>query len=480
MKMPAATEQTTPRLASTAATASCPKAARWLWYMGMLFFPVTTAAFLPLPTLVKPPTALLCAMALILSCTAVLRLCGERHIWLLGSFAAIGIGAALISLPDLMPLKHVAPWLAMGKGVLSLALGAGIYLATRAIAADPDVRRNGERMLYLAMAAIVVAVAIQVLATSGAIWAHDAALWMARHITGTHAAESWLQGGRAWGLALEPSWLASTCCVLIIPLALSTALTRPGRLSAMVATTAALIVGLSTARSGAAQLIAIASVAFGWLLFDRSHKPWRRLRDASIVMLVLIASLALSLRSPYARTVVNEIVCDQPAPSAQSYPHQALQRTGTHFRIACWEAAWRSFLEKPLMGWGLGLAAWPMIESFPGWAMQMPANGEAAATLDRSAGPLPNPKNMPLRLLAETGVLGFAAFAVFSLLHFLGLWRADRRILLMGILVGVTLVLDGLSLDSFALPAPWIALAWLALPHGQVDDAPDPERNTAT
>ncbi len=76
---------------------------------------------------------------------------------------------------------------------------------------------------------------------------------------------------------------------------------------------------------------------------------------------------------------------------------------------------------------------------------------------------LPNTKNLWVRLLSETGFLGFAVFAVWLVV----LWRStiltrksDSKILqivgLAGQLFLMAYLVEGLSMDSFAMPYQWL------------------------
>jgi len=80
-------------------------------------------------------------------------------------------------------------------------------------------------------------------------------------------------------------------------------------------------------------------------------------------------------------------------------------------------------------------------------------------------GYLPNVKSLWSRLLAETGLLGFATFAAWLFV----LWHAGRYLRThrgaifrmagwMGSFVIIAFILEGFSTDSFALPYVWVSL----------------------
>jgi hypothetical protein len=73
-----------------------------------------------------------------------------------------------------------------------------------------------------------------------------------------------------------------------------------------------------------------------------------------------------------------------------------------------------------------------------------------------------NPKNMFVKVLAETGVLGFALFTAFVMSHFRH-GAGDRRYVLVRNIAAVSLLFDYVSLDSFALTTDWTLLGLLLL-----------------
>jgi O-antigen ligase len=83
---------------------------------------------------------------------------------------------------------------------------------------------------------------------------------------------------------------------------------------------------------------------------------------------------------------------------------------------------------------------------------------------------IPNAKNLWIRLLSETGIVGFALFASWVLTH----WRnADdlekqsnpgllKAMGLVGKLIVIAMIVEGFSLDTFGLPYYWIGLGLIA------------------
>jgi hypothetical protein len=134
-------------------------------------------------------------------------------------------------------------------------------------------------------------------------------------------------------------------------------------------------------------------------------------------------------------------------------------------RMLFWIAGWRIFQLFPLLGVGLGNAGFFFPSQLPalGWA-----SVEVRALLFRIKA-FPNIKSLWVRLLAETGVVGFALFATWLYLLFrsalLSYRSRDpliRTIALTGQLCLVALLAEGFSVDSFAMPYLWAAMGLLS------------------
>jgi hypothetical protein len=135
-------------------------------------------------------------------------------------------------------------------------------------------------------------------------------------------------------------------------------------------------------------------------------------------------------------------------------------------RYVFWEAGVRTFIRHPILGVGLGNYGFFFPKSVSHHAMELQ---EIRQVLNPSYPFLANPKNLWVRLLAETGIVGTSLFLVwlFSMIRIakrVSAGRSELRRLIgvAGILSITALVVEGLSLDTFALPQMWIVLGLLA------------------
>ncbi|MDK2981313.1 MAG: hypothetical protein PWQ55_1660 [Chloroflexota bacterium] len=148
-------------------------------------------------------------------------------------------------------------------------------------------------------------------------------------------------------------------------------------------------------------------------------------------------------------------------------------------RVIYWLTGWNIFNAFPFLGVGLGNAGYYFPKYLPayGWSLVEVENLLNRTTL------LLNIKSLWLRLLAETGMVGFSLFIgwLLSLLPTLLRKLRDRCSAVnvfgwMGIFVLVALILEGFSIDSFAMPYWWISLG-LAVSQFKTHEEKAPAQN---
>jgi O-antigen ligase len=127
-----------------------------------------------------------------------------------------------------------------------------------------------------------------------------------------------------------------------------------------------------------------------------------------------------------------------------------------------WTMGMRTFSEHPLLGVGLGNTGFFFESNLPAYGYQLT---EIRNVFVRQEYGFPNPKNLWVRTLAEGGLLGFSSYIVWFLLVGFGavlLWMrgrgAEAMLGLAGAIAFVTQLVEGFSIDSYALPQGWIML----------------------
>ncbi len=130
-------------------------------------------------------------------------------------------------------------------------------------------------------------------------------------------------------------------------------------------------------------------------------------------------------------------------------------------RYVYWVAGWNIFNAHPLLGVGLGNAGFYFQHSLPAYGWSLP---EVTIIIYRSLA-IPNIKSLWVRLLAETGIMGFSSFFAWCCVMLRTAWvargihqRLFKVIGWFGLFVLVAFITEGFSTDTFALPYFWVSL----------------------
>ena len=141
------------------------------------------------------------------------------------------------------------------------------------------------------------------------------------------------------------------------------------------------------------------------------------------------------------------------------------------------------FADRPLLGVGFGQQAYSARKYYPSWATE--DNYEFEYTfLNERIRSFPPGFNMYIRLLAETGIIGFLIFMTFLTLIYLNLRRLlknsnkDRIVFMVILMVSfVGFAINWLQVDTFRLFGFWIFLALFVRVSSAVTSQTTPEDN---
>ncbi|HEY5572951.1 MAG TPA: O-antigen ligase family protein, partial [Anaerolineales bacterium] len=132
-------------------------------------------------------------------------------------------------------------------------------------------------------------------------------------------------------------------------------------------------------------------------------------------------------------------------------------------RLIYWQAAYSIYAENPILGVGLGNFAFYFEDHLPERSFQTVPEILRVVTRSQGADRLITSKNLYARLLAETGLVGSAAFFTFTLAVLgcaLVLWLStdpeQKYWGAAGLLGFVMFALTALSTDSFSIPNMWV------------------------
>jgi hypothetical protein len=297
---------------------------------------------------------------------------------------------------------------------------------------------------------------------------------------------------RVVGFAYEPSWLANQLAILYIPLwaasvARGFSVFARGRrfLSVELGLLAwgLAIHFLTLSRVGLISLFAsLGALVLGvaWRLVGRfsawlgARLSWgegRRERQRDALRLGILFGLGLLLVGLMFLVVFLASWLDPRIAQIFNTNYFELIRTSTDpfmslanrlryaERVVYWMAAYRTFSLYPWLGVGLGNVGFFFERTVHSLGYHLPEiidiiNGAAA---------MPNAKNLWIRLLAETGIGGFLTFVLWLIMVGFAAWRLHSKAMsvvgmlgLAGVLALVAQLVEGFSVDSFALPQLWV------------------------
>ena len=385
----------------------------------------------------------------------------------------------LPSFRDVPVLRNAA------EGFITLLFGFGFYLSTIYLLKDEQQFCEAMQWMNAGGAVIIVIVLAQFIAFKAFGSFPKFLIWIQK----AFSASGMLYERRGNGLAYEPSWLAHQLNILYIPLWLGFTVRKetvyPMHLFGKVSFENLLLAGgilsmfLSFSRIGWLAIIAIFMVLFvrasnriaNSVLEKREansvkgmNKNQRIVAKISLwvsVLLVMIVFISIAgvimwRLEPRMANLFNFTLLRQYGIMGWA------SRLSIAERFTYWQAAFNVYLKFPWFGSGLGVSGYYFPETIPSFGYQLPET--LRALLYESF--IPNAKNLWVRLLAETGIVGFSIFTAWLVLH----WRTARElerinepgplstISLAGQLLIIALLFEGFSLDTFGLPYYWVGL----------------------
>ncbi len=382
--------------------------------------------------------------------------------------------------------RGAAVWKNALEGILTILLGIAFYLVTVYIVADKQTLNKTLKWIYIGGAVAIIASLIQ----SGFWYALGKYPQELKNLQALVSSSGILYKGRVTGVAFEPSWLANQLNTLYLPLWIGfsvtgyTAFQRKlfGRLSVenILLGLGLLVLFLSFSRIG--WLTTLAMTAF--LVFRAANKIMNRLLEkrslrkgrANSRLQHFLAKLGLWLTLFFIFALVIFLLgvfLSRVDPRMEDlFDIERYREFGVlgwasqlsfAERIIYWITAFKVFLAHPFLGVGIGGSGFFFTRLTPEFGYGLP---EVIEYLFRD-NVIPNAKNLWVRLLAETGILGFSLFCAWLSTHLhaarhlekSGRDKEMKAFGLVGQLFMIAVFMEGFSMDSFGLPYLWISLA---------------------
>jgi hypothetical protein len=310
------------------------------------------------------------------------------------------------------------------------------------------------------------------------------------------------EGNRVTGLAYEPSWFAHLLNVLYFPLWLSATYLRTSAfrfrlfkifsLENILLVPGLVVFVLSSPRVGLVAfllilvflLIKVNITIYRWiarLITSRMSSTGMRLSLLKIIIQIFMVLIFISvyvggiygfvkeyskidhrfylLTQPFTQAEISQLGLNENSIIYLSGRFAFLER------LVYWSTGWHIFNDHPWLGVGLGNSGFYFPDHFPsqGWD-----SFEIRGVLYRLYD-LPNVKSLWIRLLSDSGLVGFSLFITWYFV----LWRSARiagsskditikLVALAGQLALIAFLVEGFSIDSFALPFLWVITGLIA------------------
>lgn len=393
------------------------------------------------------------------------------------------LGVLLVPFQGLIPWKDQEPVARALRAAVTLVIGVSFYLTAATLPRGSA--RIRASLAWLSLGAVLTLAWASVQA-SIISQAHNPVPLRMQDFHHWFVIQDMFRG-RVSGFAYEPSWLADQLVLLYFPIWLGLILQRetafPWRFRGLTIELLLLIWGivilfLTFSRAGyVAGIVLLASLLLprAWSWSGKAAAQLARARAGLespirglILLVTTIGFLTLALLGVIGAAQINPRIARVfdlnwvSIARSQRFPwtYALANRLEYGERLVYWVSAYGNFNRSPLLGVGLGASGFAFGDNIPGYGYYLP---EILDNLDPGSDTFPNPKSLWIRLLAETGAIGFAAFAVWLVALALAA-RAVRKgagPILQSVgtafaLSLLVLVFEGFSLDSFALPQMWI------------------------
>jgi O-antigen ligase len=448
---------------------------RFLWGAALLTLPVTSFRYFPFlgdSTYVRPlslyPIAILLSLLMFRSIKGKAPLPRAGTLTPLLAFVLLALLATTLGVFwNPLPLRGFEYPGRVLRAWVTVIIGLSFFLAAVWMNRSEDDLRFSVKWLLAGFGLDVLWSSVQALAFYTPLL---------EKVTVTHwqlafSMRELVKTNRVSGMAYEPAWLAGQIATVYLPwlfasLLTGVRLTRFKWLEVGLLGFAVLLLLATFSRGGLLTAVGAASLTFllvgrsqlraGWRWFASGFRGGGALlvRAAAVILFagaLVAAGLFLGQKGYITRLFstradsVEEFIIENSAGARAAYTVGALG----------------AYEEKPLTGVGLGASGFYIYDHLPDWALTTVP--EIARQLNPENRLYPNPKNMYVRLLAETGLIGLFAFVAFLFSVLGDALRAlqsktawGRYLGVAGIFSWIAIAFYNVTQDSFATPNLWI------------------------
>lgn len=463
-----------------------PRVIDYIWLGLVAFLPITSlplVARIVRSSSVAPASLIFLGLLILLWLPVYLKKDGKFPFQakIVFVFLLVALISTALSFLYLVPIyKDNTLIRAVFEGVATFVIGFFFYLVTTAVPNTDKKLLTTLKVLNWSGLVMIVWALFYFFVT---LWSTDAARDVLQEIQ-FKISTSRLYDDRAMGFASEPSWLANLLNLLYLPYWLASSITRFSAHSKKIwkfSLENILLLGgivslyATLSRAGYFAFFLVLGFLFIKLnvyMIKRISQKWssnrmRLLLNVLLVAVIVLTYLGIVFGTLYVFSKVDPRM-------SEVFSVQFLRERGfakyldkLQFgeRITYWQTGWRIFDQHPIFGVGLGNAGFYFKQLLPDYAWQL---SEVRVYSYHSAGLL-NVKSMWMRIFAELGIVGFSVFFVFLLVT--GITSGQmiktnspfkKTIGWMGIFMLTAFIVEGFSVDSFALPYVWFTTGFVA------------------
>jgi hypothetical protein len=454
------------------------------WILFLVTIPISSFPFFPDNigggTLVRPLSLypLMVLLILVIMPRLFTKPLPKTLLSFLPFIVIVVVSTLLAALQGIENLQGVSAISRMFRAMATLGIGGTIYLAVTLWPVNKEDLNSSLRWIYFGF----------VLALSwGTLQAIYVIQFSSRWFELLSEAQKYISirrlfTNRVSGLTYEPNWFADQISFLLLPWLLAAVLSgssvfrwrwRRVTVELLLLVWALAILPFTFSRAGL--LVMLVLVLMG-ILFFRSRKsgdpgnvkpkgkiPWRRIGEGAVLFVFLVGVIFFvgSRNEFFAR--IWEYWQRTPNEGYARYLIDYFEYLGFGARYTYTETAYHVYEDNPILGVGLGNYAFYFDEKLSD--RPLAANPEVLRLVvpDSGGNRLITPKNLILRIMAETGMLGLVTFIAF-IMAILGcalyLWLSpDSEVKFWGVGGMLSMIAFGLvanSFDSFAIPNMWV------------------------
>lgn len=453
----------------------------YFWYLLIFLLPFTSlpiASKLLQSEMVAAPSILilLIILVLLLLTYKTKSLFSHAQIQPLFVFGGFALLSSLLSFLIPIPIqKNFSIFQNFIQGLITLSIGISFYFVTINLIKS---KRHLNRTIKVIMLSFIPLAIWCILQFFFGQIQNEYPHWM-QQIQQTITTSGNLYRNRLTGFAFEPSWLAHQMNMFYIPIWISASFTRQSIfkkwknlliIEDLFLVLSIFILLFSKSRVGWITIIFVLSYILYKINQKFLLKFQNKFRTQSkkiipklfpfllIISYIILLVIGLFFFSRFDSRMENLF-------KVETYQNRNIFSIANDFvfaeRILYWQTGWKIFNDYPIFGVGLENVGFFFEEYMPAfaWALDEPRH------LIYQAEYQGNIKNLWFRLLAETGIIGFLSFGLWLFLLLILINRYQKSNLptynflgMVGKIALISLIIEGFSIDSFALPYYWIIL----------------------